>query len=210
MKKKIAIIAMSPGNSYFKPQIIRDLILFAAQRFSAVYIWVPDVPAEHTYKALGYPADKARSKAHKYGNNLKNHSARAIEEVSLMYPDIPYVIMDWNSQIEPEQDYQKQLDYIYKLYLENKEFYDDVRAETARVIQGIAHKVTESALDEGAQYLLKEIAVCGAMPTIFHSNNIAVLYHRHCKLFEKFFSGVYDSIERTFDLVVVTLKEENV
>lgn len=206
---EVAFIGMSPGNSYFNNRIVYDLILFTAQRFSAVYIWVPDEPAMHTYKALGYSDDKACQKARKYGNALKNRSARAIEEVSLIYPNIPYATLDWHSQIESEQEYQKQLDYIDKLYLENREFYDDVRKETARVIQRISHPVAESALDEGVHYVLKEIAVCAALPTILRSNNVAVLYHRNFKVLEKFFSGAYGSIGIALRFVIVTLTRQS-
>src|SRR5215831_2992954 len=79
--KGIAIVGMSPGNSCFKQQIIDELIKFVAGRFPKVYVWIPDKPAEHTYKALGYTDQESKTKARQKGNNLKNHSRRTIEDI---------------------------------------------------------------------------------------------------------------------------------
>lgn len=205
--KGVAIIGMSPGNSYFKEHIIHDLIAFTAQKFTKVIIWIPDVPATHTYKALGYSPTLAARKARQKGNCLKNHSARAIQAITHESSDTHFIIMDWNHDIENVAQYQQQLAYINALYKNNLEFYKDVRAETAQVIEGYSQKkqvASEEVLDEGSQYLLKEIAFFLASESILQSNNITLIYHRRWPVFEKFFAGHYDGIIRDIGLLIVT------
>ncbi len=50
----VALLGISPGNSYFKQSTISELIDFSVNIFSKIYIVVPDKPYEHTYRALGY------------------------------------------------------------------------------------------------------------------------------------------------------------
>ncbi len=210
--KGTAIIGMSPGNSYFKEQIIHDLIAFAAKEFTKVIIWTPDIPATHTYMALGYPPILAARKARQKGNGLKNHSARVVQAVNEEYLSTDFQIMDWNHDIEHVAQYREQLAYINALYKNNREFYEDVRAETAKVIEGYSQKkqvVTEAVLDEGSQYLLKEIAFFCACESILQSNNITLLYHRRWPVFEKFFSGHYDGTQRDIGLLIVTPPANN-
>ncbi len=205
--KGVAIIGMSPNNSYFKPHIIRDLIEFALQEFSQIYIFVPDVPATHTFKALGYTLPESQKKARLYGNNFKNHAARALETLDLEgYKTTHASIIDWNSDIEQNEQYQKQLQYVRKLYETNQEFRDDTRSETARVIEGYKHRpqvATQEALDEGAQYILKELAFFLAAESILKTKQITLLYHNRWPVFEKFFSGHYDYLQREIGLLIV-------
>jgi tRNA-dependent cyclodipeptide synthase len=54
MRKPLAIIGMSPGNSYFKDYEVRFLLKEAVERFDRCVIMVADIPAIATYVALGY------------------------------------------------------------------------------------------------------------------------------------------------------------
>lgn len=206
--KGLAIIGMSPGNSYFKQQTIHDLIAFTAQRFTLTYIWIPDIPAEHTYKALGYTALEAQRKARQKGNNLRNHSKRAIEALSNYSLDNKCLIMDWNTDIESNKVYQEKFKYVQKLYSENLEFCNDVQSETKRVLDAYPHKKESTsknliALNEGTQYLLKELAFFLAAQKILNNSQITLLYHQRWPVFEKFFSGYYDGMQNSIGLIII-------
>jgi tRNA-dependent cyclodipeptide synthase len=53
MRKPLAIIGMSPGNSYFKNFEVRFLLQESIERFGRCAVMVADVPAIATYMALG-------------------------------------------------------------------------------------------------------------------------------------------------------------
>ncbi len=76
MKEEYPIIGMSPGNSYFKDKEVRYLLQKVISMYGRVAILIADIPAIATYQALGYPKNKARSKAVLKGNNLKNRVLR--------------------------------------------------------------------------------------------------------------------------------------
>jgi tRNA-dependent cyclodipeptide synthase len=63
MRKPLAIIGMSPGNSYFKDYEVHFLLEEAVTRFGRCAVMVADVPAIATYMALGYDRSRARNKA---------------------------------------------------------------------------------------------------------------------------------------------------
>lgn len=203
--KGTAILGMSPGNGYFKKPIIYHLVDFAAKNFSQVHIWVPDLPAVHTYKALGYTDQEAQQKARLQGNNLKNHAVRAIQ---LLDSDAQQhcFISDWVHEIETNQIYQEKLAYVKKLYQTNAEFVQDAHSESARVIEGYSRRrqpVTPDSLNEATQYLLKEMAYFLACESILQSKSITLMYHRRWQVFEKFLSGHYDGNKTNIGLLIV-------
>lgn len=97
MRKPLAIIGMSPGNSYFKDYEVRFLLKESIERFGRCAIMVADVPAIATYMALGYEQSKARNKAIPKGNNLKNRTRRLAE--SLGYNEEQVRILDWSEEV---------------------------------------------------------------------------------------------------------------
>ena len=61
--KGVAILGMSPGNSYYTTPTVHSLIDFTARIFSKVYAVIPDEPSVHTWKALGYTDRESHKKA---------------------------------------------------------------------------------------------------------------------------------------------------
>lgn len=189
----IALLGISPGNPYFKQSIITSLIDFSAHIFSKIYIVIPDKPYEHTCKALGYTDSASTRIARKKGNALKNMINKSI---SLKTNAVPIHLLDWHMEVESSSHYQEKLQAIYALYRTNKEFYCDVHEEIMPVIKNYPHKkvsaITENILEEGAHYMLKEIAFCVAFPEILQTDNVAMVYHKEWHLWQKFSSGRYN------------------
>lgn len=190
-----ALLGMSPGNSYFKQSTISELIDFSVDIFSKIYIVVPDKPYEHTYRALGYTNLASQNHAQKQARRLKKLIDTSIEKVQLK-TEVPIHVFDWHTEIELCSHYQEKEQHIYLLYKANKEFYHDVHEEVKRVIESYPHRkqlsITESILEEGAHYMLKEIAFCIACPEIVQSQDIAIVYHKEWLLWKKFSSGYYN------------------
>lgn len=203
----IALLGISPGNTYYKQSIISELIDVATTIFSKIYIVIPDKPHEHTYKAIGYADAEAQRRARKASHPLKKSVDTAKENVTLK-TDIPLHCFDWQTEIEASPCYQDKLDYIYTLYHGNKEFHDDIHNEVKHVIINYPHKkqetITESMLMEGAQYMLKEFAFFSALPDMVQTDTIALVYHREWPLWEKFSNGFYGQEILKIGLIIIS------
>ncbi len=199
----LAIVGMSPGNSYFKREVIDDLLNYCVDQFSQVRIMIADKPTEHTYKARGYSSTKAERKARLNGNTLQNHSQRSIDEI--LGRDIRLV--EWKDEINPHESYQKELRRIETLYERNDYFRDEVRETTRTVLEGKLKQGVEieSAIDEGVHYLLKELAFISASPEMFRVERVAYVYHDQWEVYENFVDGKFDGQKRT-DLGFVVIK----
>jgi len=189
-KKGLVLIGMSPGNSYFKKKIIDKLINFVSRRFFKVRIMIAEKPAEHTYKAMGYPEGKAKRKARLAGNNLRNHSERSI--ASLKKGDI--AVIDWEKDVSSNSLYKEAYREMKELYKKNILFREDAREATGYVLEGrIKPSVNmNKAVEEGVHYLLKELAFLLASPSIFGVSHVAYIYHREWNVYERFVNGFYD------------------
>ncbi len=117
-----AVIGMSPGNSYFKLDIIKQLLKKGLEEYPRIGIFVPDVPAIATYLALGYPENRARTdKAIAQGNALKNKVRNAIETENLDTSRIR--VFEWEKDgIEDNDMYREKFNWIRDLYDSNAEF----------------------------------------------------------------------------------------
>ncbi len=189
----ICVIGMSPGNSYFNKDRISDLIKFSSRVFSQAIVMVPDVPAEHTYKALGYSGNKARQKARLNGNTLQNHCKRAIGSLEDHVKD-RFSVIEWTQDVEGNPIYGQAIREIKELYWSNPHFSESARRETRSVLEP---KLKDSggigpAVQEGVWYLLKEFAFLRACPLMFDLERVAYLYHKPWGIFEDYVNGVYD------------------
>ncbi len=195
-KRSCGLIWMSAGNSYFSEQNIQDLILFAKNNFSTVIIVVPDLPAEHTYHALGYSESESKRKARLNSNLLRNRARRIIKTIEQEKNPGLLILVNWKRDVESHEAYKKAYKKVYKLYLKNSLFRSDARAATRSVLsqKGRILSNIEESIDEGVFYLLKELSFIIALPALFNVFNVAYLYHKSWPVYENFVSGKYDGI----------------
>lgn len=199
----LAIVGMSPGNSYFKKVVIGNLLKYCAGRFSQVRIMIADKPAEHTYKAIGYTLQEAERKARLNGNTFQNHSLRSIDGIL----DSDITLVEWKKEIDTHEAYQIELEKVEKLYRDNREFRKEARDTTKAVLEGKLKPdmEMENAIDEGVNYLLKELAFLSASPKIFSVERVAYVYHESWRIYESFVDGRFDGQKRR-DLGFVIIK----
>ncbi len=193
-KKGIVIVGLSPENSYFKKETIHELLSFLTNLFSMLRIMIPDKPILHTYKALGYSIQKAERKARLNGNTLKNHCNNSINEILKIQSNKDIKIINWELEIESEENYLHELKALFALYQSKTLFYEDVRSTKWQVIKKNMkdHSDIEKSLDEAVIYLLKELAFILASPLMFKVENIAFVYHTNWPPFENLIAGKYD------------------
>lgn len=191
MDKEIAIIGMSPGNSYFKDGNVRKLFQAVSHEYMRAIVLIPDIPAISTYQALGYTDSKAKSKAVLKGNNLRNRSNRIIQELNL---DEHIRVLDWSNEIEKNKIYQAWYQNIAELYNDNEKFRKEVLAATSEVVESEAMKMkTENINPEKAtHYLISEIAFMEASIQIYECKMATYIYHRNWPIYERYIAGEFD------------------
>lgn len=110
MRKELALIWMSAGNSYFTEERIDKLLNFADNNFDKVIIFSPDKPAEHNFRALGYEEKKVKKKAKLNANLLMNRAKRVLDKKENKNK---FILESWEN-IEKNEDYKKELSKIKK------------------------------------------------------------------------------------------------
>jgi tRNA-dependent cyclodipeptide synthase len=201
MKNELLIIGMSPGNGYFKQEVIDKILVYALSHYKHIGIFIPDIPAISTYVALGYPENIAHSKkAIPQGNNFKNRVARSIQKENLDSNKI--TIFDWQKEnIENNSNYRTEYNYLKKLYLTNKDFERDINEATEQVLVGNPFRKKDIELKDikkGTHYILSEFAFMTFLPKYKKEyESFYYAYHKPWPVWEKFISGSYDGIERS-------------
>ena len=74
---------ISPFNSYFSEDRIRELARWGTREFKSIHFFIPDVPSVYTLEAQGYPREKAEWKARRQSQYLKNKIHRALISLSI-------------------------------------------------------------------------------------------------------------------------------
>ncbi len=198
MRKPLAIIGMSPGNSYFKDYEVRFLLKESIDRFGHCAVMVADVPAIATYMAMGYEQNRARNKAIPKGNNLKNRTRRLA--ASLGYDEKQVRIIDWAEEIENNANYQQHYQNVLAKYADNAAFADSVRKTCAEVLNNSQRDLAEptAALEGATHYLLSELAFMEFAPEFFDCKRVCYLYHRNWPVYEDYISGRHDGVSKPY------------
>ena len=206
MKREIALIWMSAGNSYFDEKTIGKLLKFADKKFQRVIVLSPDKPAEHTFKAVGYPENKARRKAKLNANLLINRAKRELQKIKGKQK---FSFVDWESEVIINPNFKKRYREIISLYKNNVSFREDARETTKKVIDDKFLDVTEveRAIDEAVFYLIEELSFVLSSPSIYKVDNVSYLYHKNWVIYEDFIKGKYDGKKRdNFSFVLTGIK----
>lgn len=209
VQKRTVILGISPGNPhYYKIETLERLFDLAGRTSEKVFLFIPDKISEHNYRAVGSknPERSARIKC----NRLRNKCNEAIQSSGLR--DVSHSFIRWTEEVESCHEYKKALENIKNLYEVNDDFHNDVRQSTVVALRclkngrekGGSDEENKSAeadsnvdLDEGVQYLLKELAFFLAVPNIYKDcNNFVFVYHRPWPVLERFFGGFYDGVEK--------------
>lgn len=201
-KSSIAILGMSPGNSYFKEDTIRWLVGAVRDRFEWFRIMIPDHPAEYTYKARGDL--KYKAKARLKWNGIRNIISSVIGE-----GEKNSVTLNWKEEVNAHPAYKKTIKEILKLYRDNKLFKDALETCTKEVLQwwDIQKEISQKNIDTWVKFLICELAFLSAAKEILGSE-VTYIYHRPWPIFNDFISGKFDGKVRPIDFEIITGKEE--
>jgi len=184
---------MSPGNSYFKDEVVKELLKKVIDNFGVTAILIADVPAISTYIALGYPENRAwRDKALPQGNNLRNRVQRAMNELGYSIEQVK--VVDWKNEIEDNPEYKKKYEKVLNLYQTNLNFQRAVDDTTQEVLEYSDRPVADinSAIKIAVHYVLSELAFMEFAPQFLGIKKAVYIYHRSWPIYESYIDGTFD------------------
>ena len=192
----LAIIGMSPWNSYFKDKEVAYLLKETIKRYGKAAILVADIPAISTYIAMWYGLSQARSKAVLKWNNLKNRTKKLIQELWIDENDV--IIVDRDNEIKDNSEYSKHFATVQKLYNNNELFRKSVTATSQEVLQHSWKQFSPEDIEKATEYLLSEIAFMEYAPAFFGVKKVAYVYHKNRFVFEDYISWLFDGKTRLY------------
>jgi tRNA-dependent cyclodipeptide synthase len=187
------LIGMSPGNSYFKDEEVKYLLQKTVEKYGKVAIMIADVPAISTYIAYGYPENRARrDKAIPQGNLLKNRVVRAMSQLG--YGEDKVKIIDWEGEVEHNEEYKSAYNKVRALYESNTSFQNDADSTTKQVLDGSGRVFEDvnKSVKIAVHYLLSEIAFLEWAPKFFNTHKAVYVYHKNWPVYENYIAGKYD------------------
>ncbi len=193
------IIGMSPGNSYFKDEVVKELLKKVIEKYGQTAILIADIPAISTYIALGYAENRARrDKALPQGNNLRNKVQRAMSELG--YSDDQVKIVDWESEIEKDPNYQEKYKQVLELYNTNKNFEEAADNATKSVLEYSDKNIADvpKAVKIAVHYLLSEFAFMEFAPEFLKAEKVTYIYHKNWAVYESYRAGEFDGKGRQY------------
>ena len=152
-----------------------------------IYIMIPDEPAMHTLRAIGYEEKKAESKARLKSNNIQNR----FNEIFKTHQVVNVTIIRWRD-IVGNLNYQNSLIQIKKSYENDVCFKKALRMTTSEVLlQSLSREPKESEIDIGVGFLFEELAfICNATH-ILNKEQVVYVYHKTMVVMKSIFDEKY-------------------
>lgn len=208
----MALVGVSPQNSYFNDRNIETLLSVTPAYFKNVKVWFPYEICTITYKALGHDPKGVLKQLRRYANRPRNKCIRDVQHVqenSLRYERddgsaIDIELINWNEQVSNQSVFIEHLKQVNALYSMNAEFRKDARhteyeffadkifdPRYSNLVQGINH--IETVIDNGVEYTLQQIAFLLSFSELF-GETFAYLYHERWPILENLVEGKYGNV----------------
>ena len=187
------VLGISPFNSYYSEERIRELAEWGCDNLAAAHLFVPDVPTTYTLRALGYSEKKATKKARRQANYLINKIQRALAAMGIDDGTAATMLLTWDT-LSANPRYQALLDEANDAYRTDAEFQHDCRSEVIRVLKGRlepSQALTPQNLDLAAQYFLCEMPLFVDTPAILEQPASVFAYRECGPLLRKLYDGEY-------------------
>ncbi|MFE3193864.1 tRNA-dependent cyclodipeptide synthase [Nocardia sp. NPDC059240] len=181
-------LGISPFNSYFKRARIAELTRWAADEFHRVQFHVPDVPSEYTLQAIGFPAEKARRRAHENGSKMRNRIRDALDSAGLDGLDAR--VLDWKylSTNPAFLDLHKRTHYLF----DTDPVFRALCLDTTRDV--LRHRLPDGVepdrrqCDIAVEYFIADIPLLIDTPAIVGVTSSLYAYHRAIPFIEALYN----------------------
>lgn len=174
------VLGISPFNSYFSEEVISDIAAWASLAGSDYYLYIPDGPTKFTLQAIGYEENKAKRKARRQNNYLKNKIYRALRKLGQSDREISRRLLN-SHRLDTDRVYQRILAQVHDLWEKDESFRLGCTNTAHWVLknQPCGKKSWSCAsLELAAQYFLAELPLFLRSPEIVGSSSAVFCYHQ--------------------------------
>jgi cyclo(L-tyrosyl-L-tyrosyl) synthase len=173
-----ACFGISPFNSYFSTERIRELAEWGLGRFADVHFFVPDAPSAFTFEALGYTPEKAAWKARRQGQYTRNKILTALRDVDVK--DAEDRVLGW-AELEGNAVFGRLHECGRRMYEQDDDFRAACRDTSAWVLAG---KVPDGQapsveqVERAVEYFLAELPLFMDTASIVGVGSSVFCYHQ--------------------------------
>ena len=189
-KREHCCFGISPFNSYFSEEKIRELAQWGLREFKSMHFFVPDIPAIYTLQAQGYTPERAEWKARRQSQYLKNKIRRALDSLSIATNEISEMILDWE-RLSANAAYVKLLAEVTERFETDDAFHASCLEASHWVLSqkfSDTSEVTDEALNLGVKYFLAELPLFAATAQIVGTESSVFCYHQRVNFLEAFYA----------------------
>lgn len=184
-----ACFGISPFNSYFSTERIRDLAAWGLGRFERVDFFVPDAPSAFTFEALGYAPEKAAWKARRQGQYTRNRISTALGSLGVAEPGAR--VLGW-AELEGNAAFGRLHEDGLRRYAEDAQFRDACREASGWVLAGklpAGQRPDAEQVEQAVRYFLAELPLFLDTPSIVDAGISVFCYHQPPDVLRRLYAG---------------------
>ncbi|AHI00829.1 cyclo(L-leucyl-L-leucyl) synthase [Kutzneria viridogrisea] len=182
-------LGVSPFNSYFTAERLLELVTWANRCFREFHVFLPDEPAAHTLEALGYPIERARHKARRQANYMRNKICRALSDAGV---DDPLSRVLDSEALRGNEAYQSLHGTAEFLFHDDDQFRAACLEATNWVLDRKLPDGARPTPDQllcAVRYFLAELPLFAGTTLIVDRPSSAFVYHQRVWFLERFYRG---------------------
>jgi cyclo(L-tyrosyl-L-tyrosyl) synthase len=180
-------LGISPFNSYFTEERVRDIASWALATFSSTHFFIPDAAAAYTLEAMGYTPEKAAHKARRQGQYLRNKVRRALLDVGVEDPD--EIILD-SDTLSGNARYGDVLEQANRLFESDPYFARDCLEASHWVLdKRLDHSPSDEQLRSAVRYLIAELPLFLDSAGIAGTESSVFVYHQSIPFLRRLYEG---------------------
>lgn len=179
-----ALIGISPFNSYFDEDRIKQLLEFCGRGGRSVLLFIPDEVTRYTLEAKGYETSRAMKKMNRQIQYLRNKISRAANGSAPAVFDC--------ATLADLPEYVRWYTELQRRFESDHSFRQGCLDTTRWVLAASPNEpVSEQAALLGVRYLLAELPLFLYAPEITGQREVAFVYHQCPQFIADLYRGCY-------------------
>ncbi len=196
-KRGLMTVGISPGNGYFSKDRLEVILLGMSSYFQEVVVIIPDLPALHTYHALGYDEHHAMERMKKHKRDKRGVCKQIMEQACKNFGKENIRFIAWSDRVVHEECYRQALNRALDIYHSNLLFREAILRNTERYV--LARLEDEdlqqlggmrNIVEKAAYYLIEEMAFHEVFHIVLAKEPISS-YYKDLELLPNYINGKY-------------------
>lgn len=197
-KRELITVGISIGNGYFNKERLEVILTGMANYFSELVVIIPDVPALHSYRSLGYEEHIAEKNVKKHKHRITSCCESIIAKAQeFLQRSINYRIITWCDNFSQQEYYKQAYGNAIEAYHNDSKFRESIQRNTEHYILARLEGQDVQQLggmrtivEKAVYYLIEEIAFHSVFHIVLGGEPI-LSYYRDLELIPNYSSGKY-------------------